>query len=468
MSERDNTRRRPRAVMPVAEAGVPVHKDIGTRLIRMFDWIQFTCMCLLIIVGFFAVYSAASRFGNPGVFYVRQLMGVILGLASFLVLVFVNYRFFRQYAAVVYAVSLILLVSVLIWGGTVRGSRSWFDFHFFSFQPVEITKLLIIFVLAAYCDKYWNQIRSLKGIIMPLGLTALHVGLILVQPDFSSSLVYFPIVLGMLYMAGASLVHLWCLIIFGGIMVGAPLLHTFLKLQPKLLAGRPALDFLLKAMEGGMPALIVLSSIAGLVLMGWWFLSRLRIFIPLIYPLVLIAIIVGGAMGSMVFRQGLKEYQKKRLIVFLNPKIDPLGAGYNITQSAVTIGSGRLFGKGYLSGTQAQLGFLPEQHTDFIFSVIGEEFGFFISLGVLLLYIVFIWRTFRIAQESRDRFGSLVACGIGCMFAFYGIINIGMGMGIMPVTGLPFPFVSYGGSSLVSSIMAAGVLSSIYVRRYTH
>ncbi|MBD3272048.1 MAG: rod shape-determining protein RodA, partial [Elusimicrobia bacterium] len=227
-------------------------------------------------------------------------------------------------------------------------------------------------------------------------------------------------------------------------------------------------NLLYQGLQGGMPSLILLSAVCGSVLLIWWLLTRLRIFIPLIFPLVLIGLIVVASIGSTFFERGLKEYQRKRLIVFLNPDIDPLGAGYNITQSEIAIGSGRLFGKGYLSSTQSRLGFLPEQHTDFIFSVIGEEFGFFFSFAVLLIYLLFVWRAFVIAHESRDRFGTLVGGGIGCMFAFYGVINIGMVMGIMPVTGLPLPFVSYGGSSLVASLMAAGVLSSIHIRRFTH
>lgn len=437
-------------------------------MIKLFDWGLFVSMVLLVTIGFFAVYSATSRFGVPGVYLARQVFAIIIGLSFFGLLILINYRIYFQYYWMVYLVSTGLLVGVLLWGDTIRGSQSWFDFYYFSFQPVEVTKLLMVLVLAAYLDRSWNQIRHFKGTLIPLMLVAVHVGLILLQPDFSSSLVYFPVILGMLYLAGAQVVHLAVFIIFGGIMAGVPLIHTFLKLQPALLAASPVLNFFWKALEGGLPTLIVLSSICGLILLVWWFLSRFRIFIPLVYPLVLISIIIGASVGSSFFQRGLKEYQRKRLIVFLNPDIDPLGAGYHIRQSAIAIGSGRMFGKGYRSGTQAHLGFLPEQHTDFIFSVIGEEFGFVMSGGVIIILLVFIWRAFKISLESRDRYGTLVAGGIACMFTFYGIINIGMVMGIMPVTGLPLPFVSYGGSSLVSSLMAVGILSSIHVRRFTH
>lgn len=443
-------------------------KSFIVRIVKLFDWPLFISMVLLIIIGFAAVYSAAARFGHPEAYYARQMLAVVVGMLGFILLLFINYRFFREYSAAVYIGSILLLIAVLIFGEKVRGSRSWFDFHFFSFQPVEITKLLIILVLGSYLDKYWSQVRSFKATLIPIFLVSIHVGLILLQPDFSSSLVYFPILLVMLYLAGAHVMHLTGFMIFGSIMVGVPLFHTFLKVQPKLLSASPYLKFMCDAMEGGLPSLIVISSVIGCILLLWWLLTRFRVYIPLVYPLVLIAIVIGGSMGSSIFQRGLKEYQRKRLIIFLNPDIDPLGAGYHITQSAIAIGSGRLFGKGYQSGTQAHLGFLPEQHTDFIFSVIGEEFGFFLSVSVLIIYFVFVWRAFRIGLESRDRYGTLVASGIACMFAFYGIINVGMVMGIMPVTGLPFPFVSYGGSSLVSSICAVGILSSIHIRRFTH
>jgi rod shape determining protein RodA len=301
-----------------------------------------------------------------------------------------------------------------------------------------------------------------------MGLVGIHVVLLLMQPDFSSSLVYFPILLGMLYAAGAQGLHLLGYMLFGAFLFGIPLLHTFLKVQPKLLEASTALNFLCKSLEGGMPTFIILMIICALVLLWWWLMRQLRFFIPLFFPLILIGIILAGSLGSSFVQHGLKEYQRKRLIVFLNPSIDPLGSGYNIMQSQVAIGSGKLFGKGYMSGTQSRLGFLPERHTDFIYSVIGEELGFMLSLLIILIYFMFIWRAFAISLQSRDRYGSLVAIGIACMFGFYAITNIGMVMGIMPVTGLPLPFLSYGGSSMVGSMIAVGILLSIHIRRFTH
>ncbi len=180
-----------------------------------------------------------------------------------------------------------------------------------------------------------------------------------------------------------------------------------------------------------------------------------------------LAAVVAALIGH--FRWGLRlpleDYQLKRLIVFLNPESDPLGAGYHILQSKIAIGSGGLTGQGLFSGTQNQLNYLPEQHTDFIFAVIAEEWGFLGGLLVILLFFLILQRILRTVAEARDLFGSLLAAGIAAMFAFHLLVNIGMTMGIMPVTGIPLPFVSYGGSSMITNALAVGILLNVNLRR---
>jgi rod shape determining protein RodA len=178
-------------------------------------------------------------------------------------------------------------------------------------------------------------------------------------------------------------------------------------------------------------------------------------------------IIIGVSMFfSLIIDSFLKEYQRKRILVFIDPNIDPLGAGYNIIQSKIAIGSGKLFGKGLLNGTQNQLGFLPERQTDFIFSVIGEELGFIGAMVLLFLFCVIIYRGIAIAFSSRDMFGCLLAAGIISMIAVQIFINIGIATGIMPVTGLTLPLVSYGGSSLFITMVSLGIVLNIRLRRY--
>ncbi len=179
-------------------------------------------------------------------------------------------------------------------------------------------------------------------------------------------------------------------------------------------------------------------------------------------PLYILGLVVAGA-GVSPFL--LKEYQKQRLSVFLDPYSDPTGAGWNVIQSIVGIGSGKLWGRGLFSGTLTQLQFVPEHSTDFIFAVLGEELGFVGGASLILLYFFLLWKTIHIARQSRDLTGSLIATGISAMFLFHIFINLGMAMGIMPATGIPLPFVSYGGSSLVASLMACGLLLNISLRR---
>ena len=161
----------------------------------------------------------------------------------------------------------------------------------------------------------------------------------------------------------------------------------------------------------------------------------------------------------------LKDYQKSRLTVFLDPNVDPLGAGYHIIQSKIAIGSGQLFGKGLFGGTQSQLNFLPENHTDFIFAVIGEELGFVGSIAILALYSLLLYRGVKTAQNARDKFGALLAAGITSMMAFHVLVNVGMTIGIMPVTGIPLPFMSYGVSALTTNLISVGILLNIQSRQ---
>ncbi|MCB4757594.1 MAG: FtsW/RodA/SpoVE family cell cycle protein [Elusimicrobia bacterium] len=202
------------------------------------------------------------------------------------------------------------------------------------------------------------------------------------------------------------------------------------------------------------------------VILAFVFLRKMRVYIPTLYLWVLLVLIALGSLGAIAGSKVIKPYQRQRLVAFVNPELDPLGSGYNVRQSQIALGSGRFLGKGYGMGTQSRLGFLPSRHTDFIFSVIGEELGFLRSLGILALYFLIVWRGFDIALESRDRFGSLVAAGFATMFGFYALLNIGMTMGMAPVAGVPLPLVSYGGSSMASSMMAVGLLLSIHMRRH--
>ncbi|MCB4792659.1 MAG: rod shape-determining protein RodA [Elusimicrobia bacterium] len=443
-------------------------QTLPKRFVEKMDWFLLIIITFIIVSGLIAVYSAVLHFGNPGRFFITQSFAIFFGFLAMILFLSFNYQYFKEIHVFIYIISILMLGLVLIFGLTIRGTRGWFHIGHFAFQPVEFTKIMFILVLAAHLDKHWREMKKLPALFVPLALLLGHIILVLVQPDFSSTLVYFPVTIALLYVAGAEILYLLAIILFGSIAVGIPLISTYLRMQPDFLHFHPFFNYLVLATHGGLKAFIVLSVIVLFLAVVWWLLNNFRIHIPSIVLISLSLIIVFGSLSSAVIQKSIKEYQRKRLVVFINPDIDPLGSGYNIIQSKIAIGSGHYFGKGFFSGTQTQLGFLPEQHTDFIFSVIGEETGFFFSFFLVSLYFALIWRALVIAREARDRYGSMVATGIATMFGFYAIINIGMVMGLMPAAGLPLPFVSYGGSSMVSSLTAIGILFSIHIRRYTN
>lgn len=443
-------------------------KTLLRRFVENLDWVLLGSLVYLVGIGLLTVYSATLHFPRPEKLIITQGMSVLIGFIGMVILASFNYQLFRQFMYPAYAVSIMLLVAVLVAGTTVKGTRGWFNLGYFSFQPVELAKIAYVLVLAGFLDSRWRDIKRWTTLAVALLILLGQIFFIMLQPDFSSTLSYFPLTLAVLFVAGVEPLYLIGIMLFSGIAVGIPLAATFFKLQPALLDAHPLLNFLVNAMHGGMHALLILLAVVAFLFFLWWFLSKLFVQLPLAYPILLSLIIVAGSFSSLAVQKSLKDYQRKRLIVFINPEIDPLGSGYNIIQSKIAIGSGRFLGKGVFSGTQSQLGFLPEQHTDFIFSVVGEETGFFVSQLTILVYLLLIWRSMVVAREARDRYGSLVAVGLATMFAFYAIINIGMVMGMMPATGLPLPFLSYGGSSMVSSLWAMGILFSIQIRRFTH
>ena len=445
-----------------------VEKGLIRRFFENLDWYLVGALTYLLGIGLIAVYSATLHYGNPAKFLFTQGMAVMIGLGGLILFSSFNYQYFRSMLFSSYVISLVLLVSVLLLGRSIRGTGRWISFHFFSFQPIEITKIIFILVLAGYLDAAWKDVKKISTLGVSLLLLFGHILLILLQPDFGSSLVYFPITIVLLFVAGVAPMYLLGIMLFGTLAAGIPLMATFFKLQPELLSAHSALAYFVSASRGGLHLVTVLACVIALIFIIWWFFVQLKVEIPFIYPLVLSLIVLLGSVSSLAVQKTMKEYQRKRLVVFLNPDADPLGSGYNIIQSKIAVGSGMAFGKGLFSGTQAQLGFLPEQHTDFIFPVVAEETGFIFTELTIIAYFLLIWRAMIVARESRDRYGSLVATGIAAMFAFYAFINMGMVMGITPATGLPLPLISYGGSSMVSSLWALGILFSIHIRRFTH
>jgi rod shape determining protein RodA len=422
------------------------------------DYVLLISFLILIVVGILTIYSAAGDSNQ----HIRQIYWAITGIVFFILMLLVNYHRMGEYAFFIYLGGLLMLILVLLVGKRIRGAKSWITVvGGFGFQPSEFVKIAVIIALARFLDRVGDDIKSLKNVIIALGICVIPMGLILLQPDFGTALVYLPICLVMLFFAGIKYTHLISLLIIFGIAVVLPLLTTFSKLTHS-----GALTFLQVLDDTKIVFLIAL--MFGLLSGIMFILYRITKKSLLYKASTVFIIFFTGLILAAPLSRFLKLYQKERLIVFLRPTIDPFGSGYNIIQSKIAVGAGGLFGRGLLGGTQSQLGFLPERSTDFIFSIYAEAWGFFGSLALLAVYGIFIYRGIMIIYNGRDRFSFLLAAGIMGMFLFHIIINVGMTIGIMPITGIPLPFLSYGGSFLLTCIVAVSILSNIELRRYTH
>ena len=433
-----------------------------------FDYLLFVAMIAACFLGFFTLFAHVWQSLSMSTALIwKQFIAFCLGLIGVLLIVQLDYRHLNKYAYWIYGLVLTLLVAVLLVGKVARGARSWFALGPFSFQPSEFIPLALIIVLAKYIDSQpeWKNHRIWWACLL---YTLLPAGLILLQPDFGSTIVLIPIFLGLAYLGEAQAGYLIATVLAGMIAMFISLFLTSAQLS--VTAGSLG--------KFGLWVVSIFNNFNNTML----FLLAFYVFLVLIYFVIRKAVrdfsfknvwfvfltVVLGVVLSAGIQHFLRDYQRARLIAFLDPKVDPLGVGYNIIQSKVAIGSGQFLGKGILAGTQSHLGFLPEQYTDFIFSVIGEELGF-VGTGLLLgLFLVIIWRGITIMNKARDRFGSLLATGVVCLFATHAILNIGMVMGIMPVVGVPLPLVSYGGSSLIAHMLAVGILLGVHYRRYMY
>ncbi len=362
-------------------------------------------------------------------------------------LVALSYRlfdlsFFQNYATVIYFLNIGLLIILKIAGTSVLGSQRWLKLGPLSIQPSEIAKICLIIYLAAWLAKH--PIRNYWDILKTLFIVAVPAMLVLIQPDLGTTLVYIAICFGMLFWAGARLIELFILI--------SPLITAILS----------SVGFKLFAYHHGninfaitVPFLIFITALFFITVIyyqAWRSPAASSAIFGLLTCNLLVMTFKSIAWGL------LKEYQQKRLTIFLDPYVDPLGAGYHIIQSLYAIGSGGLFGQGLMSGDLTQGNFVPEQHTDFIFSTIGEEFGFIGSALVLILYGILCTKIIHRAKIADDRFKSLMAIGTFSMLFFHIFVNIGMNLSVMPITGVPLPFFSYGGSSLVVDLFLVSLV----------
>lgn len=418
----------------------------------------------LTVIGILFIYS--SNLTSTGVIYsneyIKQIVWVLTGTGILLFFAFFDYSRLNDLSLYIYMAALALLAYALFFGRLVNGARSWLGFAGgLGIQPSEFTKIATILFLARFLERTGPRIRELPVFIAAMIVAFAPVALILLQPDLGTSLVYIPIFLAMTYMAGAKVRHLMFLLLSGSFLI----LFTVLPAWETHIAGReiPIIkiltDLRLTVYTAASCILIIGLSIIGLLVL------KRRYYFWIIYFAI---ILVLGLLGSVGARMVLKDYQIMRLIVFLDPGVDPRGTGWNVIQSVTAVGSGGFWGKGYLQGTQSHYRYLPEQSTDFIFSIISEEWGFFGCLVVFALFLLILYRGLRIMSYAKDGFAIYLASGITAMIFFHVIINVGMAIGIMPITGIPLFFLSYGGSSLWTAMTGVGILMSVYNRRFSY
>jgi rod shape determining protein RodA len=394
-----------------------------------FDFRSCLICIALVIIGLLSIYSATFDINNAANFH-RQAIWAILGLIVMIVIAMVPLRTIIRLSFAFYFVMLAILLVVLFVGSTVKGSKSWFGIGGLGGQPSEFTKIATVLAFAAYLAKTDVTLGRIKHLVIALVIFGAPMVLIMLQPDFGTTLVFFSALLVLLYWAGASNFILIAILVPIGVAIGALL---------------------------GTAQFLIASTLGGVAL---YYFRENRFAVAVAFGIT----IAVGLSVQIVFDR-LPQYQQKRVAIFLNPEAEQLGAGYNVMQSKIAIGSGGFLGKGYLRGTQTQLNYIPEQWTDFIFCVPGEEFGFWGASTVILLFTGLMLHGIRIASISKNKFGSLAAIGLTAILAFHAVVNIGMSMGLMPVIGIPLPFLSYGGSSLVANMMIVGLLMNVYANR---
>jgi rod shape determining protein RodA len=436
----------------------------GLRKSRM-DWVLFLAMLLLLAVGTVEVISSVSVLPQQAKIIRTQLLAIPFGFLAFSVAWSLNYQIYQDQWKYVYGMLLLFLAGVLIFGVVDKGARSWYRLPFFSVQPSEFARVGLILVLANFLDKRIARIKELPTVLGAFALCLPVFILLIEQPDFSGVLLTFPIAMVMLFAAGASIFHLFIIIGYASIAGLFPILWTMITLNPELL-DNTLVNYFFHLSDSWLSAFIFVFAVAAGAWLLWRLSTKLYASVSGVYVAGAALVLILGFFSGVLVKRQMKEYQQKRLEVFLAPENDPRGAGYNLLQARVAIGSGGIFGRGVFSGTQSRLGFVPERHTDFILAVVGEELGFWGMLLVMGLYVLMMRRIIQGARLARDRFGYLVNCGIFSMFAVYFCINFGMLLGLAPVAGVPLPLLSYGGSNLVATMAALGIAESVYARRY--
>ncbi len=391
------------------------------------EWSSLLMTLLLCGLGLLSIYSATVNAGMP-TYFAKQLAFTGVGLVIMLGVMFAPVRWIEVGAPFVYGLALMLLVAVLVIGKVVNGQKNWIALGPITFQPSEVAKICTLLAIARFMARPNVNLQTVRDLGTVFFYIAAPVGLIILEPDYGSATVFGALFLGIALWGGADLLLLYALI------------------TPPIVA--------LAALFGIKPLLIALVAVS----VGTLLFRR-----TLLVTAVVIGINIGAGYGMpWVFNNVLKPYQKQRIEILLDPNKDPRGQGYNVVQSKMAVGSGGLFGRGFQQGTQTQLRYIPKQWTDFIYCVPTEEFGFIGGTLVIGLLAGLSMRLLRVAEIVQRKFESTVIAGIASIWAYHTFINIGMALGLLPVIGIPLPFMSAGGTSLVINLAMLGFVMNFF------
>jgi len=447
-----------------------------------FDWLTFAIYLSLVVIGAISLFSVLYSEDNPYPFFdISTAMGkysiiVVVSLFLFLLSYAIDWKFWNTFAFPVYGLSLLLLILVLVFGSDIKGSRSWFNIMGFSFQPSEFAKFGTALAISSYLSHYKNDIRDIKSILRAIGIVLLPMFLILLQPDAGSAIVFLSLLI-LFFRVGFNPLFYIISGIFAAIFIvtllynpqyvslGAIVLSLFIfnfiyyrnrYLYIVLAAASIASIYYFneKTMYYIITALVL-----SIILISFLYWLKNRENSVVIIPMTVVTIVFLSFVTNYTFYNILKHHQQDRINVWLHPeKSDPRGALYNVLQSKIAIGSGGISGKGFLQGKMTHLNFVPEQSTDFIFSSIGEEQGFIGVVSIIVLFLLLLIRLIIIGERGKRPFVTYFAYSLAGYLFIHFFMNIGMNMGLVPVVGIPLPFISKGGSSLMVFSIMMGVI----------
>jgi len=385
-----------------------------------FDKNLLILLALLLVAGAFLQYTA--NYPGDQTFFKNHLIWIGISLLFGFLILFYPLNGLKDIALILYVIGIILLIIVPFLHGS---DGRWIKIGFFQFQPSEVVKLFFIIFMAKILSKIENKKIYMTDLRFPILIAAIPALLVFIEPDIGTSAIFVFVCLGMI----------------GTLNISVPRYILFASPLISLLCGFNLISWVL----------FMILLVATIIISDLDLRSSIGIF--------LLNLAIGAS--TPIIDSSLKPYQKDRLLNFLNPSLDPTGAGWQLLQSKISIGSGGIIGKGYLNGVIKNLGFLPQTRTDFIFAVLGEEFGFLGTLFLLILFTLFLLRVLYIAQHAQRSFGKFLAYGIFFYFLSQITVNIAMTVGLLPVVGLPLPFISYGGTSLLISTISVAILISV-------